>query len=100
VFFSHEAFPQARFAYRCKAPGDDRYELVWLQEEIATGVLHRMMAYDSPAPAEDGVIWTRLHGALLWKDGESDTSRLVLRSFAHVGPSKAGTTCGIYLPGR
>ena len=100
VFFSHEAFPEVRFAYRCKPPGADRYELVWLQEEIATGALHRMMAYDSPEPAEDGVIWTRLYGALLWKEGESDTSRLVLRSFAHVGPSKGGTTCGIYLPGK
>jgi hypothetical protein len=100
VFFSHEDFPEVLFAYRCKPPGDDRYELVWLQEELATGALHRMMRYDTPVSAEDGLIWTRLYGSLLSKEGESDTSRLVLRSFAHVGPSEGGTSCGIYVPGK
>jgi len=41
-----------------------------------------------------------LYGSLLWKYGESDTSRLVLRSFAHVVPSKGGASYGIYVPGK
>jgi hypothetical protein len=98
VCFSHVAFSALRFAYRCEAPGADRYEIVWFREELATGALQRMMDYDSPQPAPDGLIWTQLYGALLGWVGERDTTRLTLRAFAHVGASPGGQTCGIYVP--
>ncbi|MBW4078771.1 MAG: hypothetical protein HIU84_09770, partial [Acidobacteria bacterium] len=43
LFFSYGEFPDARFAYRAKAPGEDVHETLWLAEELATGALHRIM---------------------------------------------------------
>jgi hypothetical protein len=99
LFFAHRSFPGVRFCYRSKPPGSDDYELAWLVEELATGALHRMMRYDQPTADKGGVIRTRLYGQLVGKEGENDTSRLVLRGFAHVAAIGAGSTCGIYVAG-
>jgi hypothetical protein len=100
LLFSHGDFPAIRFGYRCKAPGEDRYEEVSLGEELATGALHRMMSYERPVPGEDGIIWTRLHGDLLGEEDESVVPKLVLRAFAQVIATRDGATCGILVPGE
>jgi hypothetical protein len=96
LFFSHDDFPAVRFGYRCKAPGEDRDEEVWLCEELATGALHRKMRYERPVPDEDGIVWTRLHGALLGEDDEAVQPKLRLRAIAQVMATKDGGTCGIF----
>ena len=100
LFFSHADFPGVRFGYRCKPPNEDRYEEVWLGEELATGALHRTMRYDAPAPDETGIIWLRLHGQLLGLDDENVLPRLVLRSIPRLEATEAGTACGIFVPGQ
>lgn len=65
VFFRHDDFPDELFAYRCLPPGTDRYERVWLGEELATGGLHRIMRSGPPVADVDGVVWLRLHGSAL-----------------------------------
>ncbi len=99
VLFAHRDFPGVRFGYRCKPPGEDRYEDVWVGEELATGALHRMMHDESPTPDPDGVVWTRLHGALLGEDRDDVEEALVLRAFAHLVATVGGATCGVLLPG-
>lgn len=99
LFFSHEDFPGVRFGYRCLEPGDDPYEEVWLCEELATGALHRMMGYDAPVPAEDGIVWTRLHGQLLGADDENVTAQLRLRAVVQVMATGDGESCGIFASG-
>ena len=71
LLFSHDDFAATRFGYRCKPPADDRYEEIWLAEEVATGGLHRMMRHDLPTPDESGIVWTHLHGQLLRWSGSS-----------------------------
>jgi hypothetical protein len=73
LLFSHDDFPGTRFGYRCKPLADDRYEEIWLAEELATGGLHRMMRHDPPTPDESGIVWTHLHGQLLrWSDSATN----------------------------
>jgi len=96
LFFSHDDFPAVRFGYRCKAPGEDRYEEVWLCEELATGALHRMVRYERPVPDEDDILWTRLHGQLLGEDDEAVQPKLRLRAIAQVMATKNGGSCGIF----
>jgi hypothetical protein len=58
VLFSHDKFPGIRFGHHFpREPGPETFEEIWLKDEIETGALHRMME-DSPAPDEEGVIWT------------------------------------------
>lgn len=65
LFFSHGDFPDARFAYRAKAPGEDAHEELWLLEELAVGALHRVMRGDAPTRDAAGTTWLRLDGQLL-----------------------------------
>lgn len=59
VLFSHESFPGIRFGHRFQHPAEElaEYSTIWLQEEIQTGALHRMMR-DAPAADAVGIIWT------------------------------------------
>ena len=65
LFFSHSDFPDARFAYRAKAPGEDAHEELWLLEELAVGALHRILRDDAPTCDAAGTTWLRLDGQLL-----------------------------------
>ncbi len=66
--FSHGRFPNVRFGYRAKPPGEDDDEELWLAEELATGALDRIMS-DSPPPTDPaGVTWLRLDGQVLRGD--------------------------------
>lgn len=65
AFFRQDDFPDVLFAYQSLPPGADRYEQIWLAEEIATGALRRMMRDGERLADADGVVWIRLHGALL-----------------------------------
>jgi hypothetical protein len=68
LFFSHGDFPDARFGYRAKEPGEDDHERLWLAEELATGALHRIM-HDTTPPADSaGITWLRLDGQILRAD--------------------------------
>jgi len=67
LFSSHRDFPDARFGYRAKAPGEDDHEKLWLAEELATGGLHRIMR-DTLAADSAGITWLRLDGPLLRTD--------------------------------
>lgn len=69
LLFSHVDFAGVRFGYRCKPPGEDRYEEVWLAEELATGALHRTMRSGAPSD-EAGTVWLRLHGQRLGADDD------------------------------
>ena len=60
LLFSHVDFAGVRFGYRCKPPGEDRYEEVWLAEELATGALQPRMRSGVPASDEAGTIRLRL----------------------------------------
>ena len=60
LFFSHSNFPDARFGYRAKAPGEDSHETLWLAEELATGALHRIMRDYTPSADDAGITWLRL----------------------------------------
>jgi hypothetical protein len=68
LFFLHSDFPEARFGYRAKAPGEDVHEKLWLAEELATGALHRIMRDITPAADAAGTTWLRLDGQLLRAD--------------------------------
>jgi hypothetical protein len=68
LFFSHTDFPDARFGYRAKAPGEDAHEKLWLAEELATGALHRIMRDNTPTADAAGFTWLRLDGQLLRVD--------------------------------
>lgn len=59
VLFSHESFPGIRFGHRFQPPSEElaEYATIWLQEEIQTGALHRMMR-DRPAADGAGITWT------------------------------------------
>jgi hypothetical protein len=59
VLFRHESFPGIRFGHRFPHPGEElaEYSTIWLQEEIQTGALHRMMR-DAPAADAAGIVWT------------------------------------------
>jgi hypothetical protein len=63
VLFSHEDFPGVRFGHRIRAPSSElaRYETTWLQEEVGTGALHRMMQ-NPPPPDDAGITWTTWRG--------------------------------------
>jgi len=63
VFFSHEDFPGVRFGHRIRAASSElaRYETTWLQEEVGTGALHRMMR-NPPPPDDAGITWTSWRG--------------------------------------
>jgi len=65
LYFSHGDFPDARFGYRAKAPGEDAHERLWLAEGLATGALHRIMRDTNPAADSAGITWLRLNGQLL-----------------------------------
>jgi len=67
-FFLHSDFPDARFGYRAKAPGEDVHEKLWLAEELATGALHRIMRDITPPADAAGTTWLRLDGQLLRAD--------------------------------
>ena len=67
-FFSHEDFPNARFGYRAKAPGQDAHEKLWLGEELATGALHRIMREATPPADAAGITRLRLDEQLLRAD--------------------------------
>lgn len=68
IFFTHSSFPNARFGYRAKAPGEDIHEKLWLAEELATGALHRIMRDTNPTADAKGITWLRLDGQLLRAD--------------------------------
>jgi hypothetical protein len=68
LFFSHRDFPDARFGYHAKTPGDDVHEKLWLAEELATGALHRIMRDTTPAADAAGITWLRLDEQLLRAD--------------------------------
>ena len=68
LFFVHGDFPDARFGYRAKEPGEDVHERLWLAEELATGALHRIMRDADPAADSTGITWLRLDGQLLRAD--------------------------------
>jgi len=68
LFFSHSDFPDARFGYRAKAPGEDVHEKLWLAEELATGALHRIMRDTTPPADAAGITWLRLDEQLLRAD--------------------------------
>lgn len=59
VLFNHEGFPGIRFGHRFPRPSEElaEYATTWLQEEIQTGALHRMMR-DQPAADGAGIVWT------------------------------------------
>lgn len=59
VLFSHESFPGIRFGHRFPHPSEElaEYATIWLQEEIQTGALHRMMR-DRHAADGAGIVWT------------------------------------------
>lgn len=63
VLFSHDDFPGVRFGHRIRVPSSElaRYETTWLQEEVETGALHRMMQ-NPPPPDNAGITWTS------WRD--------------------------------
>jgi len=71
VLFAHDDFPGTRFGYRCKTPADDRHEMIWLTEELASGGLHRIMRNDLPTPDKRGIIWTCLDGQVLRLSGSA-----------------------------
>jgi hypothetical protein len=60
LFFSHGDFPNARFGYRAKTPGEDVHEKLWLAEELATGALHRIMRDTTTIADAAGITWLRL----------------------------------------
>jgi len=68
LLFLHSDFPDARFGYRAKAPGEDIHEKLWLAEELAAGALHRIMRDITPAADAAGTTWFRLDGQLLRTD--------------------------------
>ncbi|MGC8510985.1 MAG: hypothetical protein ACP5PB_08975 [Acidimicrobiales bacterium] len=68
LFFSHRDFPDARFGYRAKTPGEDVHEKLWLAEELATGALHRIMRDGTPVIDAAGITWLRLDEQLLRAD--------------------------------
>ncbi len=68
LFFSHKDFPNARFGYHAKAPGEDLHEQVWLAEELATGALHGIMREPIPTADAAGITWLRLDEQLLRDD--------------------------------
>ena len=68
LFFSHDDFPDARWGYRAKAPGEDSHEQLWLGEELATGALHRIMRETTPIADSAGITWLRMDGQLLRSD--------------------------------
>ncbi|MHB1208364.1 MAG: hypothetical protein ACYC1I_01490 [Acidimicrobiales bacterium] len=68
LLFSYSEFPDARFGYRAKAPGEDVHEKIWLAEELATGALQRIMRDDAPKGDVAGITWLRLDGQLLRAD--------------------------------
>ncbi|HEY7429150.1 MAG TPA: hypothetical protein VH641_00290 [Streptosporangiaceae bacterium] len=59
VLFHHEHFPGIRFGHRFPHPSEElaEYAVIWLQEEIGTGALYRMMR-DDPAADSAGIVWT------------------------------------------
>ena len=67
-FFSNSDFPDARFGYRAKSPGEDDHEELWLGEELATGALHRIMRDATPTADAAGITWLRLDEQLLRAD--------------------------------
>jgi len=68
LFFSHSDFPNARFGYRAKVPGEDVHERLWVAEELATGALDRIMRDIAPAADAAGITWLRLDDQLLRVD--------------------------------
>jgi hypothetical protein len=68
LFFLHIDFPDARFGYRAKAPGEDVHEKLWLAEELATSALHRIMRGLTRTADAAGTTWLRLDGQLLRAD--------------------------------
>ena len=59
VLFNHENFPGIRFGHKFQHPSEElaEYATIWLQEEIQTGALSRMMQ-DAPAADSAGIVWT------------------------------------------
>lgn len=58
LLFSYDGFPGVRFGHRfpLESAAENR-EPVWLQEQIETGALDRMMQ-NPPATDDAGVVWT------------------------------------------
>jgi hypothetical protein len=61
--FTHVIWKPRRASHRIRVPSSElaRYETTWLQEEVETGALHRMMQ-NPPPPDNAGITWTS------WRD--------------------------------